>query len=383
MKKSLRPLQKNMLIVCEGEVTEPEYLAVLRKLALETGIWEFVEIIPKPRSEAAEQEAENLPSPHKSKRNKRPLKIVEMPEEADTIEQQYAWRQTPTNFVKEARNGLKDDVFEETWAVFDRNGHPAHVQAFQLAREPVWQKQVNIAFSSIAFEHWILLHFEKNATAFVKSECKNERGKYLECGSGLHENDCWGGRCVSGHLRSKAFLVGSTKIHDEGFRAMLHDLAAPDARAKAYENAAWLRHVVPFDEAEPYLTNPFTNVDFLVKRLLGEDNHTVEWAGFEQRTDWQTLRVETGSEDGNLKITISNLGAVTRLLNGTDVAVFLHQDGQNSHRLPVENSNTALIPGETKVFSFKNLHLPEAYGALLEIKTGNHRLLIEQPASLS
>ena len=113
MKKAIRALQKNMLIVCEGAVTEPEYFSGLRKLALETGIWAAVEIIPKPRSEAAD---ENVPSPHKSPRNKRPLKIVDVPEEADAIDRKYAWRQTPVNFVKEARDGLKEDVFEETWA---------------------------------------------------------------------------------------------------------------------------------------------------------------------------------------------------------------------------------------------------------------------------
>lgn len=372
MKKALRALQKNMLIVCEGAVTEPEYFSVLRKLALETGIWAAVEIIPKPRSGAAD---ENVPSPHKSPRNKRPLKIVDVPEEADAIDRKYAWRQTPVNFVKEARDGLKEDIFEETWAVFDRNGHPAHVQAFQLAREPVGQKLVNIAFSSIAFEHWILLHFEKNATAFVKSECKDKRGKYLECGTGYHENDCWGGRCVAGHLRTNQFMASSTKIQDDDFRAMLDDLIAPELREKAYENAAWLRHVVAFDMAEPYLTNPFTNVDFLVKRLLGEDDQTFEWTDFRQTKDWQSLRIETSSEDGKLKIEISNLGAATRLLNGADIGVFLRQNGQKSDWQPVKNSKIALAVGETNTFYYTGL--PEFRGATLEIKTGSHRLLID------
>jgi len=51
MSRTIRPLRRNILIICEGSVTEPEYFALLRKMALNKAIWEEVEIRPKPRSE--------------------------------------------------------------------------------------------------------------------------------------------------------------------------------------------------------------------------------------------------------------------------------------------------------------------------------------------
>lgn len=361
-----------MLIVCEGSVTEPEYFAVLRKMALENEIWAEVEIRPKPRSEAAAEE--DVPAPHKSPRGKRPLKIVPVQVEADETELRYPWRQTPVNFVKEARGGLKDDVFEEAWAVFDRNGHPAHAQAFNLAREPINGRTVNIAFSSIAFEHWILLHFERNDTPFVKSECKDQEGRYLVCGAGLHDDDCWGARCVSGYLRVNRYATGSTKIRDDDFQVLLNRLIASDIREKAYVNAAWLRYNVAHNEAEPYLTNPYTNMDALVKRLLGEDSQTIEWTSPGQAKDWQSLRIQIDVGGEAFKIIITNLGQTTRLFNGVDIAVFLSKDEHKSEWLPTDKTNGVIAIDETKTF-IPELEL-DFQRSTLEITTGNHRLLL-------
>ncbi|MCW5925238.1 MAG: RloB domain-containing protein [Saprospiraceae bacterium] len=372
MSRKARTLRRNMLVVCEGSVTEPEYFAVLRRIALENEVWEEIEIRPKPRSDV---EQEDTTPPHKSPRQKRQLKVVPLPEEADEIERQYTWRQTPANFVKEARDGLKDDTFEEAWAVFDRNGHPAHGHAFSLAREPVNGKTVNIAFSSIAFEHWILLHFERNATEFVKSECKDQEGHYLECGSGLHADDCWGVRCVSGYLRVNQYLTGSTKIRNDDFQDFFNRLVEAEYREKAYENAAWLRYTVPHNEIEPYLSNPYTNVDALVKRLLGEDHQTIDWANLGQTIEWQSLQIQVDAENDSFKLTIENMGPVTRLLNGYDIGVFSKRNAQTEEWRPVETTNGVINAGATKSY-----YLEPADGfqdTILEIKTGNHRLLFE------
>ncbi|TGL64682.1 RloB family protein [Leptospira sarikeiensis] len=60
-------------------------------------------------------------------------------------------------------NGLPDD---EAWAVFDRDGYTKHPEAFDYAR----RMNVAIAFSSIAFEMWILLHFADQAISFEKCD---------------------------------------------------------------------------------------------------------------------------------------------------------------------------------------------------------------------
>ncbi|MCC7506652.1 MAG: RloB domain-containing protein [Saprospiraceae bacterium] len=372
MSRKARTLRRNMLVVCEGSVTEPEYFAVLRRIALENEAWEEIEIRPKPRSDV---EQEDTTPPHKSPRQKRQLKVVPLPEEADEIERQYTWRQTPANFVKEARDGLKDDTFEEAWAVFDRNGHPAHGHAFSLAREPVNGKTVNIAFSSIAFEHWVLLHFEQNATEFVKSECKDPEGHYLACGSGLHADDCWGVRCVSGYLRVNQYLTGSTKIRNDDFQDFFNRLTEAEYREKAYENAAWLRHTVPHNETEPYLSNPYTNVDALVKRLLGEDGQTIDWANLGQTIEWQLLEIQVDAENDFFKLTITNIGPVTRLLNGYDIGVFSKRNEQTEEWRPVETTNGVINAGATQSYYLEPAD--DFQASALEIKTGNHRLLFE------
>jgi hypothetical protein len=56
--------------------------------------------------------------------------------------------------------------YDEVWVVFDKNGYTQHRQAFEKAQ----QNNINIAFSSIAFENWVLLHFERNQTPFGKAQ---------------------------------------------------------------------------------------------------------------------------------------------------------------------------------------------------------------------
>jgi len=373
MSKKARALRRNMLIVCEGHVTEPEYFARLKKIALDNAIWDEIEIKPKPRSEDQEEGKVKQPSPHKSARPKRQLKKVQIPDEVDETEQLYSWQQTPVNFVKEARAGLKDDTFVEVWAVFDRNGHPAHPNAFSLADELVNGKKVNIAFSSIAFEFWMLLHFEKNITAFAKSECKQHQS-YLCCGTGEHKDDCWGSRCVSGLMRVNQYMSCSTKKRDDAFYTFLSSLIIPERRNIAYENAAWLRHTVQYNGSEPYLTNPYTNVDELVKRMLDEDDHVIEWVSIGEPKKWNSLDVQIEKDDGALKFTIHNSGKITRLFNGNDIAIHSSKDGEKSEWLP-DDAEHGVIQVETT----KDYYTPviEDFQAItFEIRVGKQRLLI-------
>lgn len=370
MSRIIRPLRKNILIVCEGTVTEPEYFAVLKKMALDWAIWEEVEIRPKPRSEEDVEDVVKTPPPHKSIRLKRQLKMVEVPDEADEIEQKYLWRQTPVNYVKEARSGLKDDTYEEVWAVFDKNGHPSHLQAFNLAREPVNTKIVNIAFSSISIEHWILLHFEQNSTMFVKSECKEE-GRYLECGTGNHPDDCWGSRCVSGYLRVHHYMSCSTKKSSTDFHDLISMMVSQPFRQKAYKNVAWLRFTIPHDSAAPYLTNPYSNVDDLVKRLLGEESQIIEWAAIEQKKEWQSLLIRASITDLSVELELQNTGTNTMLINGTDVALFLHKDEESISLIPKDKM---LLPGNIVIQN--SLPVPDRFiqSDVFEVRKGENRL---------
>lgn len=335
------------MIICEGEVTEPEYFALLRKKAIDNGIWEEIKISPKPRSE------ENPPSPkrspHKSARPKRKLNPGVIKDEIDSIEKKYNIKSKPTNWVKEARDGLKDDTFEEVWTVFDRNGHASHEEAFLLAAEQLNGKQVNIAFSSVAFEHWILLHFERNDRAFKKSLCRTDNQIY-ECGSRTSTDDCGGARCLIGYMRHNNYLSSdsSTKRPGEVSKLLEHII---DNRQIAYTNAAWLRHIVPHDPLKPYLVNPFTNVDVLVQRLLGEEQ-TITWSLFNQKTIWEQIEVEVQSHTNKLIINLTNTGARSRLLNGIDLDISIASESFKQSILP--SKEPILYPSKFKeiVFDF-------------------------------
>jgi hypothetical protein len=373
MRKKDRALQRNLLIVCEGSVTEPDYFALLKRMALETGIWEEITIKPKPSSEIEENAITE--TPHKSSRTKRQLQPAPIDDEEDEIERRYQWRQTPVKFVKEARDGLKDDIFEEAWAAFDRNGHPAHEQAFSLAREPIEGKFVHIAFSSVAFEHWILLHFERNIFAFTKSECKDQNGRYLDCGTGNHASDCMGRRCIAGHLRTKTYIEGSTKKSSEGSQLLFKKLLEPSTRHKAYENASWLRHNVPHDPTQPYLVNPYTNVDYLLKRLLGEEDFSIEWATCGELKTWQSLSILIDVKDNILECTISNQTNGSRLFNGTDIAASFLKNDQRFRCSPQTGSDV-VIPGmDSRLFKFSSE--TKFSDSIFELTISGHRLLVD------
>lgn len=62
--------------------------------------------------------------------------------------------------VKEAK---KDKMpYDKVWIIFDRDGHANVPQTFEEARIA----RINIAFSAVCFEVWILLHFERTSRAF-------------------------------------------------------------------------------------------------------------------------------------------------------------------------------------------------------------------------
>ena len=196
--------KRNLLIVCEGEITEPFYFKILADQAVENGEWDNVVIIPKPRLPEKNDEKE-LKS---TKRTKRTFKNpdIEVSERgimsADETERKYfkshneTWA-TPLRFVKEARDHFTEGGYDEAWVVFDRNGHPAHEAAFALAAET--DKPVNIGFSSRSFEQWVLLHFEKSRLLFEETACKiRQKGQNiaLNCMSDKPlEGSCEGDKC--------------------------------------------------------------------------------------------------------------------------------------------------------------------------------------------
>jgi len=128
MTRKKRSLRRTVFIACEGRNTEPIYFEKIAEEIEDRGIFS----------------------------------VTIYPDRSDDTPVSHA-----LGLVLEARSRIDD--FDEVWVVFDRNGYTKHKEAFELAAESVNGKFVHIAFSSIAFELWVLLHFEKSNTAFAKS----------------------------------------------------------------------------------------------------------------------------------------------------------------------------------------------------------------------
>lgn len=80
-------------------------------------------------------------------------------------------KNTPRELVKQAKDLMKEsrkenNAFDEVWVVFDKNGYTKHNEAFDEAR----RNRIEICFSSISFEYWILLHIKCTTKAFKKSD---------------------------------------------------------------------------------------------------------------------------------------------------------------------------------------------------------------------
>ena len=76
----------------------------------------------------------------------------------------------PIQMVKEAKKNKVN--YAEVWVVFDkdRERDALNQKAIALATK----SKIKIAFSSISFEHWLILHFEKCLYSFEKMIAKAE-----------------------------------------------------------------------------------------------------------------------------------------------------------------------------------------------------------------
>lgn len=169
--------------------------------------------------------------------------------------------------------------YDEVWAVFDKNGYTKHAEAFQEAVA----NQVNIAFSSIAFEHWVLLHFERNKTAFAKSQN------------------------VIDYLKPQNYL-------EYGKRANIAINIYPTLQSRteiAIENAVWLRR----EMQEPlvqnggkiYELNPYTDIDKLVSKILGMADEVI-WGDIGETIEVDKIKMTVQSvqlQNNTLEVCVS------------------------------------------------------------------------------
>ena len=76
---------------------------------------------------------------------------------------------SPLGLVQEAKSKIaaskrERNPFDFLWVVFDRDSHPKLPHAFSEAARS--KPKINIAFSAICFEYFVLLHFVKTTTTY-------------------------------------------------------------------------------------------------------------------------------------------------------------------------------------------------------------------------
>ncbi len=188
-KQSQRQYKKQIFIVCEGKKTEPNYFNGFKKLCdLDRAV--NVKIVSHEHTSAKE--------------------LVE-----DVLK------------FKETEN-------DELWVVFDKDGYTKHHEAFCKAKD----NGVNIAFSSISFEYWLLLHFEYTSSSFQKS-------KNVE------------------HALKK-HLPDYEKKWTEIFEKVSHLIQDAIIHAKRRKKEVGTAN---YDDCKIYKLNPYTNVDELLHAI--------------------------------------------------------------------------------------------------------------------
>lgn len=316
--KMSRKLKDNIVVICERTETEFHYLKELKSIVEERlpGRFSDIRVIPTPEELAVCVKRNQAIKKRSLKGGDSSGRYYTQEEELPEDYERY--KQQPTRYVREAQLYLIEGSYTEAWAVYDFDNFPDHAQARALAEE---DERLHIAFSSVSFEEWLLLHFELNWTAFQKSVYK-EAGKDIQCGTGKHANDCKGSTCVGGRLRAQNFLPGYDKCGEELFTTLEPRLE------HARIGAAWTRALNP--KADIWLQNPYTDFDRLVNRLLGYSDY--KWVACGETIS--IVHTQVLVNDGNLV----NVGSGFLVLK-----VIIYDKQFNK----IESNIIRLIPGES------------------------------------
>lgn len=300
---------KTLVVVCEDAKVTPVYLRGFVSELKDKQIWDNIAVYPLPSSESATTKNDQ---PHKSKRTIRKLLVVN---DDPAVEDEH--RQVPVRYVREAQLWINERGYNEGWAVYDKDGHPYHREAYQLSQTT---PLVNIAFTSIAVEHWFLLHFELNVKPFGKS-----RDIPL---------DAW----IKDYNASKK---AATDIYNK--TRHLLDLAIV--------NAAWLRKITHCDDLF-YNRNPYVNIDHLLFRMFGY--HLV---GISGKIKLWNLEFIVKLEEGELNVEIVNKSKAAIITDEIEFFYFSKEGKKERMAFDKEKIDTK----RSLVFSFNGEAIVQLY----------------------
>ena len=286
--------KNNIVIVCEGTETEYDYFTGLKNYLGDSGKYYTIKIVPT-------KDPEGIQGGNRQRKNRKlngdrdTLRYYEQVEESRELYDKY--HKQPTRYVREAQLFLKDDIYTEAWAVFDNDDFPDLENAFKLAST---DDKLNIAYSSISFEEWLLHHFERNAKVFDRSECKAD-DKSIDCNK---DKGCRGEHCIAGRLRTQGYLPYYKKNNKDDKKKDREDFFTQTRShlEQARINAAWLRHL---QDGPIYERNPYTDVDRLVSRLLGLDKEYV-WVRLREEFKYNGATILVEKENDEVLIRSKN-----------------------------------------------------------------------------
>ena len=257
------------------------------------------------------------------------------------------------NLVKIASEARDD--YDEVWAVFDKDGYTKHQEAFENAQKPErGEKVVNIAFSSIAIEHWILLHYEQNKMAFNKSED------------------------VTDYLKGQEYFLDNPKDSETLIYSQLKEKTKI-----AIENAAWLRMEMETElEANGgriYELNPYVTVDELVRKLLNFKH--VTYGRINQTVGITEISIKVNSSQQNqnlltIHLTIINSQNISYLINNSnqDFSV-TNEDGES---FPMSIANLEIIDSKSEKDIILNFSITNSSSHLIfNFIRGDRHLIID------
>lgn len=142
---------------------------------------------------------------------------------------------TGKELVKKAKiEKLRDD--DCVWVVYDKDGYTQHAQTFNEAAA----NDVEIAFSSICFEYWILLHFVFTTAPDRKCDC------------------------VENKIRKEKEAAWYTKKSIDMFEKLKDKLGTAVSNARKARANVLATHR---DDTPRYDLNPYTDIDKLIENL--------------------------------------------------------------------------------------------------------------------
>ncbi|WP_395761865.1 RloB family protein [Elizabethkingia anophelis] len=201
----------------------------------------------------------------------------------------------------------RKEKFDEVWAVFDKDGYTKHSEAFALAS----LENVNIAFSSISFETWILMHYERCSKSFSKS---------------------------MGIIASKFFEKSYLPDYAKSGNFNLYPEIQP-IEDVAFKNAAWLRNLINKEcpGLPIYDSNPYTDVDNLVRKI----RQVNDVYGFRYLGDpfcFNGVEVVANEKKGEIIVAIKN--SLSKSIVTNEFNFF------NSAREKIDIKNKVIEPGK-------------------------------------